>query len=69
MFDLKLPLTNVQTELIKLYSTNLSDKDLDELKNILSRFYADKAINKANEIWDEKKLTDNDMEKWLNQKS
>ncbi len=69
MFDLKLPLTNVQTELIKLYSTNLSDRDLEEQKNILSRFYADKAINKANEIWDEKKLTDNDIEKWLNQKS
>lgn len=69
MIELKLPLTNVQMELIKLYATNLSDKDLEDLKNLLARFYAEKAIDGANAIWDEKGLTDADMEKWLHQKS
>ena len=69
MIDVKFPLSNVQMELMKLYSTNLSEKELSELKDVLSKFYADKAINKANEIWDEKGLTDADMEKWLNEKS
>jgi hypothetical protein len=69
MIDVKFPLSNVQIELMKLYSTNLSDKELSELKDVLAKFYADKAINKANEIWDEKGLTDADMEKWLNEKS
>ena len=69
MIDVKFPLSNVQMELMKLYSTNLSDKELAELKDVLAKFYADKAISKANEIWDEKGLTDADMEKWLNEKS
>jgi DeoR/GlpR family transcriptional regulator of sugar metabolism len=69
MIDLKFPLTNIQVELLKLYSTNLNDADIAELKNVLARFYADKAINKANAIWDEKGLTDANMEDWLNEKS
>jgi hypothetical protein len=69
MIDVKFPLSNVQMELMKLYSTNLSDKELAELKDVLAKFYADKAITKANEIWDAKGLTDADMENWLNKKS
>lgn len=69
MIELKFPLTNMQIELMKLYSTNLSDKDLEDLKNILTKFYADKAISGANEIWDNRNLTDADMENWLNEKS
>ena len=69
MIDLKFPLSNVQVELLKLYSTNLDDKEMEQLKNILAHFYADKAINKANAVWDEKGFTDADMEKMLNEKS
>lgn len=69
MIELKFPLTNVQVELLKLYSTNLSNKDLEELKDVLAKYYADKAILLANEIWDKKGLTDTDMEFWLNEKS
>ena len=69
MPELKLPLTNVQLELMKLYSTNLSDKDFEDLKNLFVKFYADKAILMADEIWDKKGLTDADMEAWLTEKS
>lgn len=69
MIDVKFPLSNVQMELMKLYSTNLSDNELAELRDVLAKFYADKAINQANDIWDEKGLTNADMEKWLNEKS
>ena len=63
------PLSNVQLELLKLFSTNLDDKDIIELKDLLSGFYADKAIAKADLIWDEKKFNDEEMDKWLNKKS
>ncbi|WP_183575260.1 hypothetical protein HDF18_15020 [Mucilaginibacter sp. X5P1] len=63
------PLSNVQIELMKLFSTNLSDKELIELKDLLSRFYADKAISQADAIWDKKGFSNEDMEKWLNQNS
>lgn len=69
MTELKFPLSNIQVELMKLYSTNLSEKDFEELKTVLSKFYADKAIAGANEIWDKLGLTDADMENWLNEKT
>lgn len=69
MSEIKLPLNNVQMELMKLYSTGMSEADLDELKNVLAKFYADKTIGVANKVWDEKGLTNEDMDKWLNEKS
>lgn len=54
MTSLNFPLTNVQMKLMKLYSTDLSDNDLTELKTLLANFYASKAISRANEIWDKK---------------
>jgi len=69
MSVLNYPLSNVQVELMKLFNTNLSDKEIIELKDLLSVFYADKAIKQADVIWDEKGLNMQDMEKWLNSKS
>ena len=69
MSVLNYPLTNVQIELMRLFNTNLSENDLAELKDLLSRFYANKAISQADSIWDERGLTDEDMDKWLNEKS
>ena len=69
MSVLNYPLNNVQLELMKLFSTNLSDHELLELRDLLSNFYADKAIKKADTIWEEKGLSDQDMEKLLNSKS
>ncbi|MDB4904592.1 MAG: hypothetical protein JWQ63_3873 [Mucilaginibacter sp.] len=69
MSVLNYPLSNVQIELMKLFSTNLSEKELIELKDVLARFYAEKAIAQADAIWNERGLSDQDMEKWLNEKS
>ena len=68
MSTLKYPLSNVQVELMKLFGTNLSNSDLKDLKNLLSRFFADKAIKAADQIWDEKGLTNENMDQWLNEK-
>ncbi len=69
MTELTLPLTNIQIELMRLYSTGLTEIEMDELKSLLSRFYAEKAIAKANEVWDSRGFTDADMDKWLDEKS
>ena len=66
MKDLQLPLTNTQLELLKLYATELSEEDLQELRDILADFYAKKSIQKADQLWDEQSLSDNDMDQWLN---
>jgi hypothetical protein len=69
MSALKYPLNNVQIELMKLFSTNLSDKELTELKELLSGFYSKRAIKEADDIWDKKGFTNEDVDKWLNEKS
>lgn len=61
----KTPLSNIQVELLKLYSTDLSETDLSELKDQLAQFYAKKAIHSANQQWKEKGLSDKDMDNWL----
>ncbi len=64
---LKQPLTNLQMEILELYSTNLTEEDLIVLKTMLAKFYARRAIREADRIWDEKHLTNEDMEQWLNE--
>lgn len=54
---------------MKLCSTDLSEEDLKELRKKLGQFYAEKSIRLANQVWDEKGLKDEDMEKWLNEPS
>ena len=63
------PLSNIQLEILTLYSTNLSLKDLKEIKLIIAKFYADRAIQEADKIWDNKNLTNQDMEKWIIEES
>ena len=61
------PLSNVQKELLKLYSTNLSPEELEELKTVLGKYYARKAVKSADKIWDNKKHSDETMDEWLNE--
>jgi len=67
MENLQPPLSNVQLELLKLYATDLSEEDMVELKDMLADFYAKKSIQLANQVWDEKGLTNEDMDTWLNE--
>lgn len=69
MSVLNYPLTNVQMELLKLFSTNMTDEEVIELKGVIARFYAQKATAEADKIWDERGLTNEEMEKWLNENS
>jgi len=61
------PLSNVQKELLKLYSTNLSSEELRELKIVLGEYYARKAIKASDKIWGNKNYSDEIMDEWLNE--
>ncbi len=60
-------LSNIQIELIKLYSTDLEYGDLMEVKKILATHFAQKAINEADNIWDQKEMSADTMEDWLSE--
>ena len=61
------PFSNVQLELLKLFATDMDDKDIQELKSMLAHFYAKKATDAADKAWVEKGLTNEIMDKWLNE--
>ncbi len=60
-------LSNMQQELLKLYSSNIEEVDLLNIKRILARYFASKAINEADKIWDDKKYTNTTINNWLNE--
>lgn len=61
-------LSNIQMELIKLYSTDLDHDELMKLKELLVEHFSQKAIDEADNIWTEKKLSEKTMDDWLNNK-
>lgn len=65
----KPPFTNAQLEILKLFSKEMNEQDLIELKTLLGKFYAKKASDLADKIWEERGYTQTDMDKWLHEKS
>lgn len=56
------PLSNLQQELLKLYSSNIADDDLENVRRFLAKYFADKAIKEADDTWDKKGFTNQTME-------
>ncbi len=61
-----IPLSNLQLELLKLYSMNIEESDLAKIKALISRFFAEKAIGAADKAWKEKGYSQTDPDTWLN---
>ncbi len=59
------PLSNVQAELIKLFSADIPDKHLSELKYMIAHFLLEKARDNADMAWDERGYTDEKLQQIL----
>lgn len=59
------PLTNLQLELMKLFSLDLSDEELHDVRQLLSNYFADKASNEMDRLWEENNWSDETMDNWL----
>jgi hypothetical protein len=66
MAEAKAPLSNVQMELLKMYATDVPDEQLAELKAVIADFFAAKAVQAANKVWQEKNYSAATMDEWLN---
>lgn len=58
------PMNNLQLELLKIYGTGVSDEDLLAIKRMLAKYFMEKAINRADEIWEERGYTNELMQEW-----
>jgi hypothetical protein len=59
-------LTNLQQELLKVFSINLDEKELLDIKDILSNYFSSRALDKVDKIWDKRGYTKEKMDDILN---
>ena len=67
-FSVQPPLSNIQAELLKLFSAEIPESHLLELKKVMAKFLLDKARDKADGIWDEKGYSDENLQQILDKK-
>ena len=60
--------TNVQLELLKVFSHQVEDTALLELRQMLAQFFAQRVIAAADTAWDENGWTDADVDRLLTTK-
>ena len=58
-------LTNVQVELLKIFSMQLPEEQLHELKLMIARFLMDKAHDRADKIWELRGYDETTLEKLI----
>lgn len=58
-------LNSQQLEILKLFSRELDDNDLIEIKRLIVKYLSDKITNLADGVWEKENWTNNDMERLL----
>lgn len=62
---LQSPLTPLQLELLELYARGISAQDLQTIQQLISDYFAKKAIEEADRLWESRGYTDETMTNWL----
>lgn len=60
------PFNEMQLEIIKLFTREMSTEDMKAIKRLIVRYFAQKAIQSANKVWDDKRWTKDDETRLLN---
>jgi hypothetical protein len=59
--------TNLQLELLKVFSRQVSDDDVKAIRKMLVNYFAEKAMNLADQAWDKNGWTEKDTIKLSNE--
>ncbi len=57
--------SNMQLELLNLFNRDISDEDLKAIKRLITKYLAEKLSLLADKVWEDKGLTNQDMETLL----
>ncbi len=68
METVQTPFSNIQLELLQLYKSNVDENDLAAIKKLISDYFAEKAIKKADEIWEKQNWDEKKVEELLQTK-
>jgi hypothetical protein len=59
-------LTNLQLELIKYFSYDVSENEMLDIKKMLSEYFAKRVMDRMDNLWEKNDWSDDTMEEWLN---
>lgn len=59
-------LSDLQLELLKVYSFNPSEEELLEIKQYLGQFFAKRLVSNVEKAVADKGISESDLEHWLN---
>ncbi|GAB3723612.1 hypothetical protein [Spirosoma lituiforme] len=60
-------LSPLQLELLKVYSFQPSDQDLQAVKKLLADYFSSKLVNNVARSVDERGISQDDLDGWLNE--
>jgi hypothetical protein len=63
---LRTPFSNIQQELLKMYTHQVSDEDLLNIRDIIGQYFAKRLSSLADKAWEQNNWTQQDMNDILN---
>lgn len=60
-------LTNLQLELLKIFSFKLTDQQLIEIRNLLANYFAQRVDEEFEKVWKEKGYSSDIIHEWANE--
>ncbi|KQS24836.1 hypothetical protein [Dyadobacter sp. Leaf189] len=67
--SLKMPLSNLQQELLQLYAHQVSEDDLMNIKELIGKYFALRLSAMADSAWESNNWSQHDMENILNDRN
>ena len=58
-------LSNLQLELLKLFSHQVTEQELLDIKDLLARYFARRATAAMDDLWKSRNLNDETIDAWL----
>ena len=60
-------LSNLQLELLKVFSYQLNNQQLSDIKNLLTNYFAQQATEEMDKLWEENSWDNDTMTEWTNE--
>ena len=62
-------LSSLQLELLKVYALEPTPEEMEDIKRILGQYFGERLASRVGEQAREKKLTELDIDQWLNEEA
>ena len=60
-------LSNLQLELLKVFSFDLDEGQLIEIRDLLAKYFAEKATEEMDRLWEENHWSEEVIKEWSNE--